>query len=114
MGIRYIVKGLELTDDLEKYANGKVVRLTKKIPRRMRSEAMCEITFMQVLRKSSKVSTCHIVVKLGNVEFQAEEATQHLYAALDITVVDVEQQITKYLRSLRRSLLPRRRITPDK
>ena len=105
MTIRYSVKGLTLTSELEKYANGKVVRLNRRIPRRFRAHAGCKVTFVQVTRKGTKFNTCDITLTLDGVEFKAKETTLHMYAALDVAVVYIEQQLRDYSRTQRRRLL---------
>ena len=108
MTIGYSTKGLELTNELEKYANGKVVRLRRRIPRRLRAHASCKVAFVQVTRKGTKFSTCEVTLALDRVEFKAKETTLHMYAALDVAAVYIEQQLRDYVRTQRHGLLRRR------
>jgi putative sigma-54 modulation protein len=101
----YSASGLELTSELAKYANSKTAHLAKKIPRSVRSAAVCNVSFSQILKGTEKTSTCRITLTLGDTALEAEEATQHMYAALDIAVVYIEQQIEEYTRTHRRRLL---------
>lgn len=89
--------GFELDRELEKYVDGKVSQLYKELPRKLRADANCDIAFRQSGRGSSKASTCKVTVMLDGVTFQAEESTQHMYAALDIAVVHVVHQLEGHL-----------------
>lgn len=98
MKIHFAANGIELTGDLEKYANSKIARLARKVPRRQRTYASFKIVFTQVFRKGTKQCTCNLSLWLDDTELKAEETTQHMYAALDIAVVHVEQQLKDYVR----------------
>jgi ribosomal subunit interface protein len=110
MKVRYLTRGLELTAELEKYANGKTARLARKVPRRLKAGTTCEVVFSQIIHKDDKVSTCSITLSLGEKEIKAKETTQHIYAALDIAVVDIEQQLKGYARGRRWRILHRPRV----
>lgn len=105
----YSAKGLELTGELAKYANAKIAHLARKVPRRLRSRATCKVAFGQVMDDSNKQSTCGITLTFDETKLQAKETTQHMYAALDIASVDIEQQIEEYAHTHRHGLLHRRK-----
>jgi len=96
MKIHFSVQKFDLTPELEKYASVKVIRLVRRLPRRPRSTADCHIHFSQRQKKDVKFNTCSLTLKLADAELQATETTQHMYAALDIAVVHIEQQIRDY------------------
>jgi len=102
MKIRYSAQGFELTGELEKYAAGKLARLSRRVPRRFRAKAAYEVVFRQTTRKGVKINTCSIVLKLPDAEFTAKETTRHMHAALDIAAVQIERQLKDYARSHRR------------
>lgn len=102
MKIRYTAQGFELTGELEKYAAGKLARLSRKVPRRFRAKAACEVAFTQTTRKSIKVNTCSMALRLDGAEFTARETTRHIHSALDIAAVQIERQLKDYMRSRRR------------
>lgn len=104
----YSAEGLELTGELTKYANGKSAHLARKIPRRLRSKAACKVSFGQTASSEHKLNTCRIVLTLDDTELRAEETTQHMYAALDIAAVHIEQQLAEYIHTHRRQGLFRR------
>ena len=93
MKILFSAKGFEVTSDLEKYANRKVSKLAKRIAYKGRDLAECNVFFKKVMRKGTKFNTCEISLKTEENEFKAKETTQHMYAALDIAVVQIEQQL---------------------
>ena len=104
MTVGYSAKGLTLTNELEKYANGKVARLNRRVPRRFRAHASYKVAFVQTTRKGTKFNTCEVTLTLEGTEFKAKETTLHMYAALDVAVVYIEQQLKDYVRTRRRRL----------
>lgn len=107
MKARFVVNGIELTNDLEKYANQKVAHLNKRILRKFRSSTDCQITFTQAVRKGVKLNTCDIVLTSGGDKLKACETTQHMYAALDIVVVQIDQQLKVLAHKERAGLIRR-------
>lgn len=96
MKIHFSAKGLELNAELEKYANGKIVGLVKKVPRRLRAEAVVSIDFLQHRKKGKDFKTCSIMFTFNDTELKAAETTLHMYAALDIAAVHMERQLIDY------------------
>jgi len=107
MKINFSANGLELTSELEKYANRKVSRIARRVPRGLRSTAGCHVVFAQAIRKGIKFSTCTITLAFDGNELKAQETTQHMYAALDIATVQIEQQLKDCARKRRNGLLRR-------
>jgi ribosomal subunit interface protein len=89
--------GFDLDSELEKYVEGKLPSIYKTLPRKLRSEASCDIAFDQSVKGSDKMSTCSLSVRFENVQLEVTESTQHMYAALDIAVVYMHQQLENYL-----------------
>ncbi len=104
MKIHITSRGLDLTTDLEKYANRKLARLAKKVPRRKRAEAVCKIVFAQVRRRGKEINTCSIDFVFNSTQLRAQETTLHMYAALDIAAVHMERQIIDFAAQHRRPL----------
>jgi ribosomal subunit interface protein len=98
MKIHFSVKGIDLTRDLEKYTNHKLTRITRRIPRKLRTAAGYDIAFACVTRRGEKLNTCTIKLTVDDVELKASETTQHMYAALDIATVQIEQQLKDRVR----------------
>lgn len=107
MKIHITAKGVDLTSELEKYANNKVARIARKVPRRVRAFSSCKVRFSQTTRKGTKYSMCTLTLWLGETELKAEETTQHLYAALDIASVHIEHQLKTYIRRNHRGPISR-------
>jgi putative sigma-54 modulation protein len=105
MKIHFAADGIELTVELEKYANSKIAHLARKVPRRYRTYASFKVVFSQVIRKGTKQCTCDLNLWIDDTDLRAEETTQHMYASLDIAAVHIEQQLRDYLRRKRRGLL---------
>jgi ribosomal subunit interface protein len=92
--------GFELSDELEKYSRSKLAELARRVPRELRDDALCVVTFTQMKRGTDK-RRCSMVLQVGGQKFRAQETTQHMYTALDIATVDVLQKLRDYRRSAR-------------
>lgn len=115
MKVRFTAEGFELTTELDKYAARKVVQMSRHVPHKVKATAICEVHFSLQKKADVKYSTCAITFTLGDQELKAEETTQHMYAALDIAAVRIEQQLETFIgrqKKLRlRSKLKRRAST---
>lgn len=87
----------ELTVELEKYAHTKVVRLVRKVPRRLRADAVCHVTFSQVHRKGVESNSCKVVLTLDDAQLIAEETTLHMYSSLDVATVRISKQLKDFV-----------------
>jgi len=101
------VTGLTLKPELEKYAAGKLARISRRIPRKYRAQADFQIELKRAVAKDTKHNTCGIVLSFDGVELRAQETTQHMYAALDICAVQIESQLKSHLQENRLGLLHR-------
>jgi ribosomal subunit interface protein len=99
MTTHYVVQGFELTNDLERYTKRKLARLNRKIPRKARIDAACDITFSRTKHNEGRIESCTLLLRLPTVTFTAKEVTQHMHAALDIAIVQIERQLEEYERS---------------
>jgi ribosomal subunit interface protein len=109
MKIRLSTSDFDLTLELEKYANIKLAGLSRKVPRRMRPQAFCDVHFMQVRRKGAKFNTCVIGLNIDDTKLRSEETTLHMYTSLDIAVVHIERQLNDYAAKHRHPLRTRLR-----
>lgn len=107
MKVHLTASGFELTPELEKYADAKLRRLGRIIPKQLRAQASCGVAFKQVKHGATKHNTCVLIIQLADTELKAEETTQHMYAALDIACVHVEHQLIDYAAARRRHRLRR-------
>jgi ribosomal subunit interface protein len=97
MTVRFTAVGFDLDAELDKYAARKVAHMSRHVPRKEKADAVCEVQFTHGKRKGIKYSTCAITFKLHEAnELKAEETTQHMYAALDIAAVRIEQQLEDF------------------
>jgi ribosomal subunit interface protein len=96
MKTHFIVSGFELNAELEKYAHHKLLEIGRQVPRSVRAEASCTIHFDQKRKKDAKLNTCTVVVVLPDTELHSRETTSHMYAALDIATVNINQQLRDY------------------
>lgn len=116
MKIHITVSGLDLTSELEKYANVKIARLSRRVPKGLRASASCTVHFSQVRKKGAKFNTCIVSFELDGAELKSEETTLHMYSALDVAAVHLEKQLVDFAaqqggRSLRSRL--RRYFRPN-
>jgi len=114
MKTHFIASGFELTTELERYARHKLLEIGHWVPRSVRAQASCTINFDQKIRGEVKLNTCTIVIVLAETELHASETTSHMYAALDIAAVNINQQLREYGRRNRthgvRIRLPKRSV----
>ena len=96
MKVHFSASGLDLTTELEKYANKKIARLNRKVPRGVRPETTCDVRFAQVRKKGEEFNSCSISFRLGKTELKVEETTLHMYTSLDIASVHMERQLVDY------------------
>jgi ribosomal subunit interface protein len=108
MKVRFATEGFELTTELDKYAARKVAQMTRRIPRKPKADASCEVRFAHSERAGVKHNTCSITFTLGKEELKAEESTQHMYAALDIAAVRIQQQLETYAKRQKKHRLQSR------
>jgi ribosomal subunit interface protein len=87
-------EGFDLAPKLQRYTAGKVRDIEKFIPRQARQSAVLVVHFKEVRRGASK--TCTLALQLPHQTLSASETTGHMYAALDITVVEIRRQLAEY------------------
>lgn len=105
---RISAEGFDIKNELKKYTNKKLSRIKRRVPRKSRATAKCDISFSQVRRRDIKHCTCTIVLTIDDMRYTAKETTTHMYAALDIASVHIEQQLRAYRREQPRGLLGHR------
>lgn len=96
MKIQITAANFDLGLELEKYARHKLEGLTRHVPHRLREVSALELTFYQHVSGKLKQNTCELCLRVPRDELTARETTQHMYAALDIAVANVEQQLRDY------------------
>lgn len=96
MKMTLTTSGVELDEELEKYAERKVQALEKYIPRAARESAHAEVRLKRTERKGKPDCTCDITLRLPKEALHNKESTGHLYAAIDIATAHLHEQILKY------------------
>ena len=103
----FSVTGLTLKPELEKYANAKLARLSRRVPRKYRAQSDFQVELKRAVKQGIKHNTCNITLAFDGAELKAQETTQHMYAALDICAVQIESQLKRHMRERRLGLLRR-------
>jgi ribosomal subunit interface protein len=96
MKTHFVTTDFELTHELERYARHKLIEIGRFVPRALRAEASCTINFDQKQQGDTKLNTCTVVMVLPDTELHSRETTSHMYAALDIAAVNMNQQLRAY------------------
>lgn len=107
MYIKFQAAGDELTPELQKYTYRKLTPLVRRMPRPMRASARFVVSFERRTTKKQTVGSCKIICAAAGQVWTAQETTQHIYAALDIAVVQIEQQCKQYVHREHTTLLGR-------
>jgi putative sigma-54 modulation protein len=89
-------KHVELSERLEKYVRGKVSKLEKYVPRAARSDIRVEVRLVQKAAEGAPGCACELTLHLPQVTLVASETTQHIYAAVDVAVAHVGEQLKTY------------------
>jgi ribosomal subunit interface protein len=89
-------KHVELSERLEKYVHGRVSKLEKYVPRVARDDTRIEVKLSQENSKGAPSCVCEIALHLPQVNLVASETTRHIYAAVDVAVAHVREQLKTY------------------
>jgi ribosomal subunit interface protein len=113
MNTQLSARGFELNAELEKYAHHKLAALRRRLPRTVRSDVLCSVRFTQKRKREGGLKVCRLALELPHATLQAQESTQHMYAALDIVIADMLVQLQDYKREYHRRGLRRRPAGPS-
>lgn len=90
-------KNFELEQDIEKYVQKKLTKLTRKLPKNVREAAHAIVTLKHSPKKKSERFEADIVLRLPpKEELIAKESTVNIFAAVDIVESKLESQLEKY------------------
>lgn len=108
---------LELNDHLKKYATRKLARLDKYLAKHVRPSAHLEVRLHEQKQNGQKQCVCDATLYLPQTTIRLSEASQNIFASIDIVEVKLKQQIEKYKEShtdgkRRRHLFARSRGVP--
>lgn len=96
MKTQLVARGFELSAELEKYTQHKLATIRRRVPRAARPEVLCTVQFIKKRTKAAENKTCRLTLILPHEKLEAEETTQHMYAALDIATEHMVQQLRDY------------------
>ena len=96
--LKVVITGekFELTPKIERYIQKKMKSLEKYIPRAARESAQAEVRLKQSPSKIKQSATCDLTLYLPKASLHAKETTEHMYAAFDVAVASIQQQIAEY------------------
>lgn len=89
-------KNFSPTPALEKYIQQKVTATEKYVPRILRESAHLQINMHQAGPEGNRRCTCEIGLKIPSFSVHAKETTQHMYAAVDVAIAHIRQQLAEY------------------
>ncbi|TAH32169.1 ribosome-associated translation inhibitor RaiA [Candidatus Saccharibacteria bacterium] len=96
--LKVVITGekFELTPKIERYIQKKMKTLEKYIPRAARESAQAEVRLKQSPSKTKQSATCDLTLYLPKASLHAKETTEHMYAAFDITIANIQHQVAEY------------------
>jgi ribosomal subunit interface protein len=109
---------INLDDDLKKYVTKKLAHVDKYLSKHVRMSAHLEVRLKEHTSHGQSQATCDATLHLPHDMIKIREATQNIYAAIDIVEAKLKQQIEKYKEShtdgkRHRHLFARMRPTVD-
>lgn len=87
---------MEVSDDLQKYVNKKIGKLSKYMPRRARESAHAEVKLKAATTKGKKLYTCEVILTLPKGVITTKETTVNSFAAVDIVETKLKNQLRRY------------------
>jgi ribosomal subunit interface protein len=87
---------LELDDRLKKYVTRKLAHLDKYMSKHVRPTAHLEVRLKEHKSNGQKEAVCDVTLRLPHDTIKLTEATQNMYAAIDIVEAKLKQQIRRY------------------
>ncbi|HSX05593.1 MAG TPA: HPF/RaiA family ribosome-associated protein [Candidatus Saccharimonadales bacterium] len=102
MHVTITATGLTPNSELQKYAKRKIAEVTRRVPLKVKAEAIYTVQLAQKRSRGQTVKTCTLALTLPDAEFTATETTQHMFAALDIATANIRTQLRAYTLQKRR------------
>lgn len=96
--LKVVVTGekFDISPKLEQYIQRKIRAFEKYIPRTARESAQIEIRLKESRSKTNQTRTCDLTLYLPKASLHARETTEHMYAAFDITIANLQHQVAEY------------------
>ena len=89
-------KQVEVTDRLEKYIVHKVGNLEKYLPRQTRGGARATVRLSHNPPKGEPGYSCEIILYTPHDDLVAHETTRNVFAAVDVAIARIKEQIPAY------------------
>jgi putative sigma-54 modulation protein len=86
----------EVDDNLRRYANKKLTKLERYLPKHAHDSAHLRIWLKESHAKDKKHCTCEVSLHLPHETITISESTLNMYAAIDIVQAKLKQRISKY------------------
>jgi len=97
MKIDINTKKYELNDDIKKYIDKKIGKLSRKLPRKVRDSIHAKVTLKERPTRKTDKFACEVRLVLPpKQEFVVEEATINMFAAIDIVEAKLANQLSKH------------------
>lgn len=97
MQIDINTKKYELNDDIKKYVDKKIGKLSRKLPRKVRDSVHAKVTLKERPARKTDKFACEVRLALPpKHEFVVEEATINMFAAIDIVEAKLSNQLSKF------------------
>ena len=87
---------LKIDANLRKYAEKKIGKLDKYIPRHARDSVHVKVYLKERVIKTKKECTCEVMLVLPKESINTKESTINMYAAIDIVETKLKNQLKKY------------------
>lgn len=96
MKLEITFRHFEPTDDLKKYANKKMQKLSRYLPKHARKTAHAIVVLEDDPGAKPNSYSCEVTLHIPHEEIIAKEATVNMFAAIDIVEAKVRNQLLKY------------------
>ena len=89
-------KNYELNDAIKEYAQKKLGRLDRFLPRQARESAKLEVIFKEVNRENGNKYECEAILVVPGKKIVAADSTMNMMAAIDIVEAKLADQLRRY------------------
>ena len=89
-------KNYELNDAIKEYAQKKLGRLDRFLPRQARESAKLEVIFKEVNRENGNKYECEAILVVPGKKIVAVDSTMNMMAVIDIVEEKIASQLRKY------------------
>lgn len=96
MKIDINTKKYVLNDDIKKYIDKKIGKLSRKLPNKLRDSIHAKVTLKERPARKTDKFACEVRLSLPKHEFVVEEATINMFAAIDIVEAKLSNQLSNY------------------